>query len=75
MELIYTQAKARSPGNLEVALEMKKNDKLHFFFKTLVQIYLIGMFPWKFRGLIDRYSGVDHLITVQACNCICMLIV
>ena len=43
MEWIYTQAKVRSPGNIELAREKKKTRRLRFkdFFTQLVQAYPI----------------------------------
>ena len=46
LEWIYTQAKVRSPGNIELAREEKKTRRLRFlyfydFFTQLVQAYPI----------------------------------
>ena len=55
----------RSHASFELTLDKmkeRKNEELHLFFTNLktglVQAYLI--ISMDVRGLIDRYSGVDH---------------
>ena len=60
MEWIYTQAKVRSPGNIELAREEKKTRRLRFLaFFMIFSTQLVQAYPivW---GLIDRYFGVDY---------------
>ena len=62
MEWIYTQAKVRSPGNIELAREEKirRLRFLHFLWFPYSWFRHTRLFQWTVWGLIDRYFGVDY---------------
>ena len=64
LEWIYTQAKVRSPGNIELAREEKKTRRLRFFAFLMISLHSwfrhTRLFRWMVWGLIDRYFGIDY---------------
>ena len=54
------RTKVSGPESLELALVMKKKERLTIGYFLHSWFRHTRSFPWMCGGLIDRYSGVDH---------------